>query len=220
MDKLLLFRNRWLVIVHDLLWIPLAIWAAFWLRFNLGVIPSLYLDSLHMLIAVSIPLQCVVFWYFGLYRGIWRFASIPDLLRIFRAVAVGSLLSFVLLFIVLRLEGMPRSVMVLYPLILAMGLAGPRLSYRWLKDRHLNLKKIECKRALLIGAGQAGELLVRDLLKTGQYGAVGFLDDARRRQGQEIHGVRVIGTLTELEKVVKRYDVEVVLLAMPSASHQ
>ncbi|MDQ6996050.1 MAG: hypothetical protein Q9M82_01135 [Mariprofundus sp.] len=204
MDKLILFRNRWLVIAHDLLWIPLAIWAAFWLRFNLGVIPSLYLDALHLLIAVSMPLQLVVFWYFGLYRGIWRFASIPDLLRIFKAVAVGAVLSFVLLFIVQRLEGMPRSVMVLYPLILVLGLAAPRLGYRWLKDRDLNLKTFECKRALLIGAGQAGELLIRDLLKTRRYGVVGFLDDVLRRQGQEIHGVRVIGKLTELERVVSR----------------
>jgi len=220
MSKLLSLRNRWLVIVHDLLWIPLAIWMAFWLRFNLGEVPSIYLQPLHLLIAIAIPLQLLVFWYFGLYRGIWRFASIPDLLRILQAVVAGVLLSFIIMFILQRLEGIPRSVLVLYPVILVMGLATPRLFYRWLKDRHLNIKAYERKRALLIGAGQAGELLVRDLLKSGPYVVAGFLDDAERRQGQEIHGVRVIGRLADLEKVVHRFGVEVVLLAMPSASHQ
>jgi len=220
MSKLLSLRNRWLVIAHDLLWIPLAIWASFWLRFNLSEVPPIYLQPLHLLITISIPLQLLVFWYFGLYRGIWRFASIPDLLRILQAVLAGVLLSFILMFVLQRLEGIPRSVLVLYPVILVMGLATPRLFYRWLKDRHLNLKVSERKRALLIGAGQAGELLVRDLLKSGPYVVAGFLDDAERRQGQEIHGVRVIGKLSDLEKVVSRHGVEVVLLAIPSASHQ
>jgi len=124
------------------------------------------------------------------------------------------------MFVLQRLEGIPRSVLVLYPFILAMGLAGPRLFYRWIKDRHLNLKAVEGKRALLIGAGRAGELLVRDLLKSGPYEVAGFLDDADRRQGQEIHGVRVIGRLTDLEQVARQQGVEVVLLAIPSASHQ
>jgi len=212
--------NRWLVIVHDLLWIPLAIWMAFWLRFNLGVIPSGQLHPLHLLITLSIPLQFMVFWYFGLYRGIWRFASIPDLLRIFKAVGAGVLLSFMLMFVWQRLEGVPRSALVLYPVILMIGLAVPRLCYRWMKDHHLNLRDFGRKRALLLGAGQAGELLVRDLLKSGPYDAVGFLDDADRRQGQEIHGVRVVGRLAELGSIVARYDVDVVLLAIPSASHQ
>ncbi|WP_018294071.1 polysaccharide biosynthesis protein [Mariprofundus ferrooxydans] len=220
MSRFISLRNRWLVVAHDLLWIPLAIWMAFWLRFNLSEVPSIYLHPLYLLVTVAMPLQLLVFWYFGLYRGIWRFASIPDLLRILQAVLAGVVLSFIVMFVLQRLEGIPRSVMVLYPVILVMGLAAPRLFYRWLKDRHLNLKASEHKRALLVGAGQAGELLVRDLLKSGPYIVAGFLDDAVPRQGQEIHGVRVIGRLVDLEKVVACHGVEVVLLAIPSASHQ
>ncbi|MDQ6992545.1 MAG: nucleoside-diphosphate sugar epimerase/dehydratase [Mariprofundus sp.] len=216
----LLLRKRWLVISHDVLWIPLAIWMAFWARFNLEMVPALYLQPLHLLIALSLPIQAVVFWYFGLYRGVWRFASVPDLLRILKGVAVGVTLSFLALFIIQRLEGIPRSVLIFYPLILVLGLAGPRLLYRWMKDRHLNLTMVEGKRALLIGAGQAGELLVRDLLKGNAYQAIGFLEDYECRQGQEIHGVRVIGHLADLEQVVAAYNVEVVLLAIPAATHQ
>ena len=209
-----------LVMLHDLAWIPLAVWLAFWVRFNLDVIPVEYVRPLQVLIIVGLPIQALTFWFVGLYRGIWRFASIPDLLRIFKAVLIGALLSFVVLFIWQRLEGIPRSVLLLYPSILILGLAIPRLLYRWIKDRNLNISTYGRKRALLVGAGQAGELLVRDLLKTGPYQPVGFLDDSDRRQGQEIHGVRVIGTLSDIDKVVEKLSVEVVLLAMPSASHQ
>ncbi len=205
---------------HDLLWILAAVWLAFWLRFNLGDIPSTYVPVLQLLIWVGLPVQAAFFWYFGLYRGIWRFASLPDLLRILQSVVLGTLVTFIVMFVWQRLDGMPRSVLILYPLILALGLAGPRLLYRWMKDHHLHLNRSERERALLIGAGQAGELLVRDLLKSGPYEPVGFLDDEERRQGQEIQGVRVIGRISDMEQVVDDMAVSVVLLAIPSASHQ
>ncbi len=218
--KIIALRSSGAAFAHDLLWILASVWLAFWLRFNLGEIPANYLPALHLLIVIAVPVQAAFFWYFGLYRGIWRFASLPDLLRILRAVALGVLSTFIIMFVWQRLEGMPRSVLFLYPLILMLGLAAPRLLYRWLKDHHLHLSTTERQRALLVGAGQAGELLVRDLLKSGPYEPVGFLDDADRRQGQEIQGVRVIGRMKDMERVVEQMGVSVVLLAMPSASHQ
>jgi FlaA1/EpsC-like NDP-sugar epimerase len=220
MRKLMSLRNRWMAFAHDLIWVLAAVWLAFWLRFNLGEIPSNHLPVLQLLIWIGLPVQTAFFWYFGLYRGIWRFASLPDLLRILQSVLLGALTTFIVLFIWQRLDGMPRSVLILYPLILALGLAGPRLIYRWMKDHHLHLDTNERARALLIGAGQAGELLVRDLLKSGPYEPVGFLDDADRRQGQEIQGVRVIGRISDMEQVIDDMAVNVVLLAIPSASHQ
>jgi FlaA1/EpsC-like NDP-sugar epimerase len=217
---ILSLRNRWLAFFHDLLWVPAAAYLAFWLRFNLGEIPSESLLSLESLVLLALPIQAASFWFFGLYRGIWRFASIPDLLRILKAVFLGAMITFIAIFVWQRLADMPRSVLLLYPVILSLGLAGPRMCYRWAKDRHLGLSSHERKRALLIGAGGAGELLVRDLLKSGPYEPIGFLDDAQRRQGQEIHGVRVIGSLTDIEDILDRQDIEVVLIAIPSASHQ
>ncbi|WP_100264902.1 polysaccharide biosynthesis protein [Mariprofundus ferrinatatus] len=220
MSKFRALRNPLLVMAHDLVWIPVAVWFAYWLRFNLGDIPVEYVRTSQLMIIVGLPAHALAYWFFGLYRGIWRFASLPDLLRIFKAVVVGVLINFVVLFILLRLEGVPRSVLVLYPSILIIGLAGSRLLYRWIKDRSLNITSYEKKRALLIGAGEAGELLVRDLLKSGPYEPAGFLDDSERRQGQEIHGVRVIGTISRLAEVIEDRDIEVVLLALPSASQQ
>ncbi|WP_100278057.1 polysaccharide biosynthesis protein [Mariprofundus aestuarium] len=220
MSKLKALRNPLLVMVHDLVWIPLAIWLAYWLRFNLDVIPVEYVRPLQLLIITALPMHAAAYFFFGLYRGIWRYASMPDLIRIVKAVSLGAVISFIVMFLLLRLEGLPRSVLALYPAILISGLILPRLFYRWIKDRNLNIRSFERKRALLVGAGQAGELLVRDLLKSGPYEPVGFLDDSALRQGQEIHGVRVLGTLDDLGKIIELRSVEVVLLALPSASHQ
>jgi FlaA1/EpsC-like NDP-sugar epimerase len=220
MNNFLLLRNRWMAFTHDLVWVPAAIYLAFWLRFNLGDIPPAYFQPLSMCVFFALPLQAATFWLLGLYRGIWRFASMPDLLRILKAVFLGAVLTFAAMFVWQRLAGIPRSVLILYPAILALGLAAPRMFYRWIKDRHLGLSARERKRALLIGAGRAGELLVRDLLKTGPYEPIGFLDDEQRRQGQELHGVRVIGMLSDINNILEHRDVEVVLIAIPSASHK
>lgn len=98
------------------------------------------------------------------------------------------------------------------------GLAVPRLFYRWLKDHHFGFAPQQGKRALIVGAGRAGELLVRDLLKDGQYIPVAFLDDNQKKHGLDIHGVRVIAGTDLFEEYVNNLNVEIVLLAIPTAS--
>lgn len=215
--KLRLIRTRWMAICHDLLWVPLALFLAFSLRFNLEEIPLAYLESFFFLVLIAVPVQFLSFSWFGLYRGIWRFASLPDLLRILRAVALGATITFTIIFIWKRMDDVPRSVMVLYPFLLMAGLALPRLLYRWLKDQSLGYINESGQRALIIGAGHAGEVLVRDLLKGSRYLPVAFLDDDARKQGLEIHGIRVAGNTKVLEQHVRQLEVDVVLLAMPRA---
>jgi len=217
--NLWLWRSRWMAFLHDALWVPLALVLAFWVRFNFESIPSSYQTAMWSMLVVCVLVQIISFWSFSLYRGIWRFASIPDLLRIMRAVSVGVLVSFAVLFIWLRLEDIPRSVMLLYPMFLLVGLAIPRLFYRWIKDHHMGFASSQGKRTLIIGAGQAGELLLRDLLKHEDYMPVGILDDNKRKHGMEIHGVRVVAKLAELEKYIRVLSVDMVILAIPSTSH-
>jgi len=213
------WKRRWAVLAHDAAWIPVSLFLAYWFRFNLGNIPAIYLSGLYLLLIAALPVQLGFFHLFGLYRGIWRFASIQDLTRIVKSVAGGAALTFALIFIFQRLQGVPRSVLLLYPMFLAMGLATPRLLYRWWKDRSLNLAG-DRQRALIIGAGRAGELLVRDLLKQGIYLPVGILDDDAAKQGMEIHGVRVLGSLSDISGQIRTMAADVVLLAIPSASRQ
>jgi FlaA1/EpsC-like NDP-sugar epimerase len=209
--------KRVLIIIHDILWIPAAIYFAYWFRFNLQLIPPGYHATMQQLIFFAIPIHAFTFWMFGCYRGIWRFASLPDLWRILRAVAVGALVVSAALFLYARFEGIPRSVMALYPILLFIGTAGTRAAYRMWRTHRISLDKVERQRALVVGAGRAGQLLLRDLLEHGPFVAVGIVDDKLSIQGNDLHGVRVVGTVAELPGLIKSFDAQVVLIAMPSA---
>jgi len=213
------WRRRWVVLLHDISWVPLSLLLAFFCRFNLEYIPSVYFPALYWLVSMALPVQLGFFCLFGLYRGIWHFASIPDLMRIIKSVVGGVALTFGLVFIFQRLEGIPRSVLLLYPIFLVLGLAMPRLLYRWWRDRSLHLTGNR-QRALIIGAGRAGELLLRDLLKNNAYLPIGLLDDDPDKRGMEIHGIRVLGGLDDISGHISVMAVDVVLLAIPSASRQ
>ena len=210
--------KRLLAMVHDALWVPIALVIAYLVRFNLEGIPAVHLAGMWSLMAIALPIQFLSFFLFGLYRGIWRFASLPDLMRILKAVGVGVGLTFAAHYLFMRLGGVPRSVILLYPVFLVMGLTGPRLLFRWFKDHRLRLTREATQRALVLGAGDAGEMLVRDLLRRDGYFPVGFLDDALDKQGRELHGVRVLGLLADLRSIAEREAVDVVLIAMPSAT--
>ena len=211
-------RNRWAAFAHDLLVVPAAWLGAYWLRYNLGTVPPELVHSAVGALAVVVPVQAGAYWWFGLYRGVWRFASIPDLMRILRAVVVGAALSMLALFALTRLTGVPRSVPVLYGLLLFAGLSGPRFLYRWWKDHRAGIVR-GGERVLVVGAGRAGEMLVRDLVRDLQrrYDPVGFVDDDPAKRGREIHGVRVLGGVDELPDVARRTAAEAIIVAMPSA---
>ena len=211
-------RKTMVVAMLDLAMIPLAWLVAYWLRFNFGTIPSEMVASMQQALWVLIPVQGVCFWYFGLYRGMWRFASMPDLMRILKAVAAGVVISFALLFLWTRLQGVPRTVPFFYIILLVGLLSGPRFFYRWLKDFHFPLRVGQ--RVLVVGAGRAGEMLVRDLLRDPghAYLPVGFVDGEPGKKGREIHGIRVLGSCDQIPRLVKALSIEAVILAIPSAN--
>ncbi|OOZ37671.1 polysaccharide biosynthesis protein [Solemya velesiana gill symbiont] len=211
-------RSREAALIHDLLMVPVAWALAYWFRFNLES-PTLegYRDGAEALLVV-LPVQLTAFVLFGLYRGIWRFASLPDIFRIIKAVIFGVLVSTTLLFLLSRGDGLPRAVPVLYALFLLVLLGGARLLYRWLKDRHIYLRA--GKRVLIVGAGVAGEMLVRDLLKNTKgesYLPIAFVDDKPRILGRDIHGVPVVGKSSEIPVIVDRFEIDLIMLAVPSA---
>jgi len=210
--------NRWVAFFHDLLLVPITFYIAYWLRFNLSTIPGEHLDSLINVIPIALVVQGSAYWLFGLYRGFWRFASIPDLIRIIKAVILGTLVIAVITFFLTRLEGIPRSVFILYPLLITCGLAFPRLLYRWYKDHRILLNPKEGKRVIVVGAGRAGELLLRDLLRQQDFMPVALIDDDVKKHGREIHGVRVMGGVDQLEGITSSLEVEEILIAIPSVT--
>jgi FlaA1/EpsC-like NDP-sugar epimerase len=209
------YRNRLLVFLHDLAWVPVSLYLAFGLRFNLGGIPAENLSAMRWMLGLALPIFAGLYWYFGLYRGTWRFVSISDLIRLVKTVVMGVLATTLAVVILWRFEGVPRSVLILFPLLLAQGLAAPRLLYRWLSDKRITLAGQERQRALIVGAGRPGELLLRNIVRNGLYLPVGFVDPDPRMAGKEIHGVRVLGEVDDIPALVRRNPVDIVLLAIP-----
>ena len=212
------FSPRTAVICHDLIMAAIAWQAAWWIRFNLDFPFFNWELSLYTLPAIII-VQGLVFQRFRLYRGLWRFASIPDLWNIFRAAIIGALGITLALFIWFRLEGVPRSILILYPILLIFLLGGPRLAYRLWKDRSLNLKAVaDGKRVLIIGAGRAGEMLVREMRRDGSYLPVGFVDDDPSLISSEVQGIRVLGNVDDLPAIIRHRPVDIIVIAIPAAS--
>ncbi|MCC6201625.1 MAG: polysaccharide biosynthesis protein [Gammaproteobacteria bacterium] len=202
---------------HDLLIIPPAWLLAYWIRFDLGPIPGPFLETAVMTLPGIMLVQACANWAFGLYRGVWRFASVPDFKRIAKAVAVGVVCTVLLLFLVTRMEAVPRTVIPLYALLQIVFLGGSRLVYRSLKDRRLGARP-SGERALIVGCGAAAEQLARDLLRSRQSACrlVGFVDDNPAKLGREIHGIRVLGRLDDLPRLAAELQVDLILIAIPS----
>jgi FlaA1/EpsC-like NDP-sugar epimerase len=215
----IVISNRNKVILHDLAAILLAWLLAFLSRFNFELPPEPFVRAgIHALPWVVV-IQAGVARYFGLYKGLWRFASLPDLWNIIRAVGLGALCIALVLFVVNRLNGIPRSVLVLYPLYLLLLLGGPRLAYRLWKDHSLNLNRIAGgERVIVLGAGGGGEKIIREMLQGSDYIPVGLVDDDIRLTKSRIHGISVLGTIKELPALVQRYEVDLLIIAVPSAS--
>ncbi len=210
--------KRLTIFIHDLLWIPVAVLLAFWFRFNLGDIPTSNYYSMLTLAVVASPLHGLTFWFFGAYRGIWKFASLSDLLRILQAILVGTIAVSAALFVYSRFEGIPRSVIILYPILLFIGVSTSRVAYRMLRTHHVSLDKQDREHALIVGAGRAANLLIRDLLENGPFLPVGLIDDHPAKQGTDLHGIRVVGKVADLPALIQSMGVKTVLIAMPSAA--
>ncbi len=211
-------RNRTAALVHDLLMVPVAWLGAYWLRFNLENIPTVFWYKALALLPLVIVIHGAMFLRFGLYRGIWRFASMPDFIRILKAVLAAVAIFSILILLITQMEGVPRSVFILHGLLLLMLLGFPRFFYRWIKDHRLYYRP--GARVLIVGAGRAGEMLARDLTSNpdGDYQPVAFVDDDPRKQGTEVRGVRVAAPCKHIPQLVLPYQIDLVFLAIPSAS--
>jgi FlaA1/EpsC-like NDP-sugar epimerase len=217
MKKTLMFlRSRYITILSDLLAVPLAWYGAYWLRFNIELIP--YDEFLHAsyLLPFLLGIQFFSFWFFGLYRGIWGFASLSDLIRIFKAVLFGVGCFLVLLFFMhFRI---PRSIMPIYAWLLISLLGGTRVICRLFTYRN---SFTNGKRVLVVGAGEAADLLLREFIKKSTnneyYNVVVIVDDDPAKIGCELHGIRIAGKLDKIPELIAEYNIELIVMAMPSA---
>lgn len=209
-----------LAILHDVAAAILAWIIAYLLRFNFDL-PLNFATEMQQTLLWVVPLQVAIFWKFGLYRGIWRYASLNDLRRIVLAVLLAaSIIPFVLWMLRSNLV-VPRSVLVLNPLLLILFMGGSRILYRIGKETGFHGRmKLSSEPVLVLGAGDAAVTLSKDLAKNQTWQLVGFLDDDVNKQNCILNGVKVLGRLDELDHWVERFGIERVIIAMPSSTHQ
>ncbi len=211
------FRS-FLVFVFDILAVLLAWFGAYLIRFNFEW-PAGYEDGLYLGILPLTIAQLLACHWAGLYRGMWIFASLPDLRRVLKAVAFSAL---ILLLFATLMQGravIPRSVILLYPILLLVIMSGGRLAWRMWKERQLyEHSKTQGKPVVVIGAGTAGVMLVRELGRSADWNVVALVDDDQHKWGLELLGRRVEAGTDKLPEIMQRWNAKHAILAMPSAS--
>jgi FlaA1/EpsC-like NDP-sugar epimerase len=208
--------KRLLAVIGQLLLIPASTTLAFQLRFDGAVPPeyqAVFLKTLPMLLVI----RGLAFVAFGIDGGLWRYAGIWDLCRILLAVSISTLLLYVFVYWPLTPALYPRSVVIIDALLLICLLGGLRLAWRMLSYVTHLTRVGRGRRVLIIGAGDAGDMIVREMRKGGVYEPVGFVDDDPSKIGRSIHGVKVLGTRADISAIVTATKPAEALVAIPSA---
>jgi FlaA1/EpsC-like NDP-sugar epimerase len=215
-------RRDLLFLLSDAALILLALYGSFWLRFD-GEIPERWLSQLPLYAAIALAGKIPVFAAFRLYRISWAYVSFPELTRVFLAVSLSSSLLGTLYFLLDReqvIEALPRSVLILdyaFTLLFIGALRSAKRIHRGLMRQG---RPQTGRRTLLVGAGDAGEQILRAIQQMAQspYLPIGFVDDDPAKQGLSLHGARVLGCRADIPELAHRYQVEELLITMPSAA--
>ena len=196
--------------IHDLIAVFLAFIFSYLLRFNFDI-PYEYSKQIWYVLPYLIIPQSITFIYIGLYRGLWRFASLPDLKRI----VLGAFIAFIFLILInFFLSNIPRSILFLFPILLIFFLGTNRFLYRFYKEGNF-LKRKSGEPVLIIGAGSSGKALSKELSLNKNYNIIGFIDEDFTLHGREINDIKILGGFDKLESTIKHYLISQVILTIP-----
>src|ERR1700722_2214586 len=202
-------NRRFLALAHDIAVAAIAFMLALWLRVG-DDIGSLPLPAVLASVLLFVGTCGIVFWVSGLYRSIWAFASLRDLIEILRASTVAVIGFLIMAFIVTRLEGVPRTVPFIAWFIMLAGLGGSRMGFRLLREKRLSALWERSGggrvNVLLIGAGDEADLFIRAIGANPQapFHVVGVLGENAKRVGRSIQGIEVMGTIEQLPRVIEK----------------
>ncbi len=215
-------RNRF-VFIGDIALIIVSVLGSFALRLDVGQLPF-YFPAVILMCAVALLIKIPVYFFFGLYRRLWMYASTGELRLITAAVTTASVLTSSVMAVLIVtgrvLPGMPRTALGIDWLLSLILIGGSRFALRLLYEQStMSRPQGREKRAIIIGAGDAGALVVRELQKSAQLNLnpFGFLDDDPAKQNHSIYGVRVIGVVSDLPAIIDLHQINEVVIAIPSA---
>jgi FlaA1/EpsC-like NDP-sugar epimerase len=215
------YRRPIIIAIH-LFAIPLGLWLAFLVRFEFDV-PAAYMQAFWAAAPLLLVVRLLAFTYFGLHTGWWRHAGIRDLYDLGRATTLSSIAFAALLFATGQIPAVPRSVLLLDWAFAIILFGGLRFSVRVVREERLiQQERRQGKRAIILGAGNAAERLLRHLRRDGsrEFRPLLLLDDDPAKHGTRIHGVPVAGPTDAVAKVARRHDAELLVIAVPSASRE
>lgn len=211
-------KRRLIVFVCDISLITLALCLSFLLRFDF-TIPSQQLELFWECLLVVMIVKPLVFIVIGFYNSLWRYASLQDAVEILKGVTLSSFLSVSAVFFLRQFTPIPRSIFVLDWIFLFTLLAASRLIWRIYKENYVVNRSCEGPRTLIVGAGEAGSLLLKEIHRQPHtaYSVCGYIDDDPDKKGMKLHGIPVLGTTKQLKTLIIANEIEDVIIAMPSA---
>ena len=213
------YPKRLLILGNDIICTILSLLLAYFLRFNFSI-PETYFPVIAKSLLILVFFRVFSSFIFGLYGGVLRYASVDDLLRILKAVTLGTLLFIASIGFLFHFKGFPRSVFLIDWFVILVFLGGSRFLYRIVREIYIMPKHFEARRkVLIIGAGDVGEMILRSIKREKDipYEVVGFLDDNPDKIGR-IHGVEVLGDISKLELVAKEKGVKEIIIAIQNIS--
>ncbi len=210
------------VLTIDILACPLAWMVAFWLRGNFEAINHDLMSRAILTLPMIFFAHFAFYYHLRVYRGVWRFVSLRDFITLIKLACYGGTASLITLFLIQKINMVPRSIFPIYTLLLIATMATARILVRLFREQQTmrSLTVENKKRVLIIGAGSAGERLLRDSLRqTGSpYQLIGLLDDDDKKQGLQIHGIKIIGTVSDMPILIEKHQVDMLFIAMPSVT--
>jgi UDP-GlcNAc:undecaprenyl-phosphate/decaprenyl-phosphate GlcNAc-1-phosphate transferase len=208
------YKRRVFEVMLDLVLIILSYYLAYVLRFG-PMSESGAWRVFFRTLPVIVFVKMATFLVMGVYRGIWRYTSVDDLVVFAKAVILSSVAALLAILFAFRFEGVSRTVFIVDAMILLMMVAGSRMAFRLFRQILPTSTRKDGCRILIYGAGDAGELLLRELMNNRdlQYAPVGFIDDDPNKKGKVIHGLRVYGGNGSLQSICREHHVDEVLIS-------
>jgi len=218
LDIFLMHKRRILEVLVDVALICLAYAGSFMIRFD-GDVPLPHLRVLAGSLPLILSLKLAVFASFGLYSGVWRYADMRDLLAILKAVTLSCVLSVAAMTILFRFELFPRVVFFIDWMLLFLLVCGVRGLILIIREYLFDLSDAKRKRVAIVGAGDAGDMVLRELRNNTRIGylVVAFFDDDPEKQGRRVRGVPVLGGRDKIVELVEQLQIDQIMVAIPSA---
>jgi UDP-GlcNAc:undecaprenyl-phosphate GlcNAc-1-phosphate transferase len=215
-DRLFWERRTVLVVCSDILLVAVAYYAAYFLR--LGFLTSgTHWGAVVKAFPIVLVVRSACFYWYGLYRGMWKYTSTPDIVKLIKAVTVGSAVILMLLVFFYRFVAFPRSMFVIEYFLLIVGLAGTRFASRLFHEFGKEAAVSDAKRVAILGAGDVGEQLLREIRGTEgkRCSVVCFIDNDKEKDGLTLQGIPITGPIERLGEICRRHEVDSIVLGIP-----